>query len=165
MKIAVCPGSFNPVTCGHLDIFERAAEIFDEVIILLVYNSAKVYDVSAETRIELLKEATSHLKNVQVTAHSGLLIDFALEKNNAVLVKGVRSLMDFEAEMTMAYVNKMSSHCKIETMLLPTSAELSYISSSIVREFASYGGDISNYVPKNVMEKIAKIYYKGERKI
>ena len=162
MKHAICAGSFNPVTLGHLDIFERAAAIFDEVVVLLVYNSAKHYDVSVEARLDLLKKATAHIKNVTVECHVGLLINYVPKHKTAVLVKGVRSEADLTSEMAMAFANSAASGGLVDTVLIPTRPEFTYVSSTIVREFASYGGDISKFVPNSVKDDISKIYYKGD---
>ncbi len=163
MKLAICAGSFNPVTLGHLDIFERAADVFDEVVALLVYNSAKQFDVPIETRLMLLKKATAHIPNIRAEAHTGLLINYALAHGDAVIVKGLRSEADFGSEMTMAYANLAASGHRVGTMFMPTKPRLTYVSSTIVREFAAYGGDLSEFVPESVREDISKIYYKGER--
>jgi len=162
MKLAVCAGSFNPVTLGHVDLFERAAEMFGEVVVLLVYNSAKQFDVPAETRVELLKKATAHIPNVRVEAHTGLLINYVLAHQNAIIVKGLRSEADFAGEMGMAHVNCAASGGLVSTIFIPTRPELTFVSSTIAREFAAYGGDLSKLVPECVREDVAKLYYKGE---
>ncbi|HWP80312.1 MAG TPA: pantetheine-phosphate adenylyltransferase [Candidatus Acidoferrum sp.] len=162
MKLAVCAGSFNPVTLGHLDLFERTAEVFDEVVVLLVYNSAKQFDVPVEERLALLKKATAHIPNIRVEAHAGLLINYALAHGNAVIVKGLRNEADFAGEMTMAHANHAGSGGLVGTLFMPTRPELTYVSSTIAREFAGYGGDLSKLVPECVREDVAKLYYKGE---
>jgi pantetheine-phosphate adenylyltransferase len=136
--------------------------MFGEVVVLLVYNSAKQYDVPSQTRIELLKKATAHIPNVRVEAHTGLLINYALAHENAVIVKGLRTEADFASEMAMAHVNCAASEGLVNTVFIPTRPELTFVSSTIAREFAAYGGDISKLVPVCVRDDIAKLYYKGE---
>ena len=153
MKIAIYPGSFDPVTLGHLDIIMRASRLVDQLIIGILVNGAKSPMFSMEERIELLRRVTANMPNVIVEKHDGLLVDFARQKNASVLVRGLRAVTDFEYELQIAQTNhKLNSF--VDTVFLTTSVEYSYVSSSIVREIASYGGDISQFVPKCIVEDI-----------
>lgn len=154
MKVAVYPGSFDPVTLGHLDIIERSCEIFDQVIVTVMYNKSKSPMFTVEERVQLIKDATKHLKNVVVDCHEGLLIDYLKSKEVFIIVKGLRAISDFEAEFQMASVNQKLCH-KIETVFIMTRTEYMYLSSSIVKEVASFNGDISNFVTENVQLAIA----------
>ena len=152
---AVYPGSFDPVTYGHLDIIERAAAIFDELTVSVLNNKAKTALFSVEERVKILKEATKHLPNVKVDCFSGLLIDYAKQNDIHVSVRGLRAVTDFEYELQIAQTNhKLNSD--VDTVFLTTSVEYSYVSSSIVREIASYGGDISQFVPECIVDEIYK---------
>lgn len=153
MKIAVYPGSFDPVTKGHLDIIERASKIFDKVIVAVMYNQSKKPLFSPDERVELLRLTTGYLENVEVDKHTGLLIDYLKEKNIRVLVKGLRAISDFEAEFQMASVNQRLCS-EIETVFIMTRTEYMYLSSSIVKEVASLKGDISAFVTEDVKKAI-----------
>ncbi|GAU78756.1 pantetheine-phosphate adenylyltransferase [Fusibacter sp. 3D3] len=155
MKIAVYPGSFDPVTKGHLDIIERASKLFDHVIVTVMFNQSKAPMFSPDERIALLEKTTSHLSNVSVDKHMGLLIDYLKLKEARILVKGLRAISDFEAEFQMASVNQKL--CKeIETVFIMTRTDYMYLSSSIVKEVASFGGDISDFVTEEVKNAIFK---------
>ena len=156
MKKAVYPGSFDPVTYGHLDIIRRAADIFDELIVSVLNNKAKTPLFSVEERVKILKEATKDLPNVQIDSFSGLLIDYAREKDLQVAVRGLRAITDFEYELQIAQTNRKFSHDELDTVFLTTSLEYAYLSSSTVKEIASFGGDISQCVPDFVAEMIYK---------
>lgn len=153
MKIAVCPGSFDPVTLGHMDIITRASKLFDKVIVLVSVNSSKKYSFTAEERVGMIEEVTKELENVTVESDSGLLADYLKEKNATAIVKGLRAVTDFEYEFQMALTNKKLNP-EAETVFLVTRSENMYLSSSIVKEIASYGGDISDFVPEPILEKI-----------
>ena len=154
---AIYPGSFDPVTYGHLDIIERASKAVDELIIGVLVNSAKNPLFSREERVELLTETTKHLKNVTVKTFDGLTINFARENGANLLVRGLRAVTDFESEMQIAQTNR-SVDPEIDTIFFATSLEYSYLSSTIVREIAHYGSDVSGMVPP-VVEKALKEKY------
>ncbi len=158
MKKAVYPGSFDPVTYGHLDIIRRAADIFDELIVSVLNNKAKTPLFSVEERVKILKEATKDLPNVQIDSFSGLLIDYARENDLQVAVRGLRAITDFEYELQIAQTNRKFSQDELDTVFLTTSLEYAYLSSSTVKEIASFGGDISQCVPDFVAEMIYKKY-------
>ncbi|MBQ7756216.1 MAG: pantetheine-phosphate adenylyltransferase [Oscillospiraceae bacterium] len=155
MRIAVCPGSFDPVTLGHMDIINRASTLFDKVIVLVSVNSSKKYAFTAEERVELLKKVTGNLENVVVESDSGLLADYLKKKNATAIVKGLRAVTDFEYEFQMALTNK-KLYPEAETVFLITKSENMYLSSSIVKEIASYGGDIKDFVPEPILDTIKK---------
>lgn len=148
MKRAVCPGSFDPITFGHLDIIERASKQFDEVIVAVFANRKKEGLFSVEERLELIAANVSQYGNVKVDSGSGLLVDYCKAKDVDVIVKGLRAVTDFDYELQMAQVHNQASG--VETMFMATSPTHSFLSSSIVKELAHYGGDISSMVPANV---------------
>lgn len=156
MTTAVYPGSFDPITNGHLDIIKRAAKIFDKVTVAVLLNTSKQPLFSLEERVELLKETVKDIENVDVRCFSGLLIDFVEENNIDVIVKGLRAMSDFEVEFQMAAMNRKISN-DIETMFLMTGSEYFYLSSSMVKEVFRFGGSISELVPvcveKRMIEK------------
>ena len=155
MKKAIYPGSFDPVTLGHLDIIRRSASLVDHLIVGVLNNSTKTPLFSLEERVNMLKEVTKDLPNVEVTSFAGLLIDFADACNAKIIVRGLRAVTDFEYELQMAQTNhKMEP--EVETVFLTTSLEYSYLSSTTVKEVAAFGGDISQFVPPIVMENIEK---------
>ena len=158
MKAAIYPGSFDPVTYGHLDVIRRAADIFDELTISVLNNVKKTPLFSVEERVKILKEATKDLKNVKVDSFSGLLVDYARERNIHVVVRGLRAITDFEYELQNAQTNRLLSGEKLDTMFLTTSLEYAYLSSTTVKEIASFGGDISACVPEFVADLIYKKY-------
>ena len=159
MKISVYPGSFDPVTFGHLDIIRRASEIFDVLIVSVLDNKAKTPLFSVEERVKILREATKDISNVEVDSFSGLLINYAAEKNLHIAVRGLRAITDFEYELQIAQTNRKLSEGKLDTMFLTTSLEYAYLSSSSVKEIASFGGDISKAVPDYVAEQIFEKYH------
>lgn len=159
MKRAVYPGSFDPVTYGHLDIIRRAAEIFDVLIVSVLNNQNKIPLFSVEERVNILKEATRDIPNVEVDSFSGLLINYAAEKNLHIAVRGLRAITDFEYELQIAQTNRKLSNGKLDTMFLNTSLEYAYLSSSSVKEIASFGGDISQCVPDFVADLIYEKYH------
>lgn len=168
MRRAVYPGSFDPMTYGHLDVIKRASQIFDVLIVSVLNNKGKTPLFSAEERVKILEEATKDLPNVQVDCFSGLLIDYAREKNLHVAVRGLRAITDFEYELQLAQTNSKLSNGRLDTMFLATGLEYAYLSSSSVKEIASFGGDISQCVPDFVADMIYERYgvkrntYKGE---
>ena len=153
MKIAICPGSFDPVTLGHLDIINRASRLFDKVIVAVLCNTAKNPSFTVEERIAFLKEVTADYPNVEIDSFSGLLVDYAKEKGAVAVVKGLRAVSDFEYEFQMSMINK-KLYSDVETVYLNTSQDYMYLSSSVVKQIASFGGDISNFVPQRIHTKI-----------
>lgn len=153
MSIAVYPGSFDPVTYGHLDIIKRSMRVFDKLIIGILVNSEKNPLFSTEERVDFLLEATKDMDNVEVKSFSGLLVDFARENHADITVRGLRAVTDFEYELQIAQINnKLDSN--LDTMFFTTSTEYAYLSSTIVREIASYHGDVSELVPPYVEHKL-----------
>jgi pantetheine-phosphate adenylyltransferase len=154
VAIALCPGSFDPVTLGHLDIIERSARHFDQVIIAVIRNPQKSQSLfSLEERQEMLKEALPHVGNVRLEFFKGLLVEFAKEHGADAIVKGLRAVSDFDYELQMAQMNQRLS--SIDTFFISTSPQHSFLSSSLVKEVAKYGGDVSSMVPPSVMRRLA----------
>jgi pantetheine-phosphate adenylyltransferase len=151
---ALCPGTFDPVTNGHLDIIERAAQRFDALVVGVLDNPAKQPLFSADERVGLLKEATQDLGNVEVEAFSGLLVEYATRRDIAVIVKGLRAVTDFEFEIQMAQMNHRLAG--VETLFMTTSPQWSFLSSSLIKEVARLGGDVSGLVPSTVVERLAE---------
>lgn len=165
MRIAVCPGSFDPVTKGHLDIIERASTLFDKVIVLVSFNPSKKTTAAftIEERMELILRVTKHLDNVLVDCHSGLLADYLKRTGACAIVKGLRAVTDFEYEFQMALANK-KLYPDAETVFLTTSTENMYLSSSVVKEIASLGGDITSFVPLEILDDINnRLFINGEK--
>ncbi|MFS0861368.1 pantetheine-phosphate adenylyltransferase [Fredinandcohnia sp. 179-A 10B2 NHS] len=154
-RIAVCPGSFDPVTNGHLDIIKRGAKVFDIIYVCVLNNSSKNPLFSVEERIELLKEVTKDLENIKVESFQGLLMDYASEKNANAILRGLRAVSDFEYEMQITSMNRILNE-EIETFFMMTNNQYSFLSSSIVKEAAKYHGKISELVPKPVEEALIK---------
>jgi pantetheine-phosphate adenylyltransferase len=152
-RLAIYPGSFDPPTLGHLDVIERAANLFDEIIVAVGVNSGKMPLLSADDRVEALRKCTTHLPNVSVDRFEGLLVDYVLSTGARSIVRGLRATADFEYEFQMAMVNRRLAS-EIDTVFLMTKWEHSYLSSSIVREVATLGGDYSGLVPPAVTEVI-----------
>ena len=153
MKTAVYPGSFDPVTMGHLDIVERTSQIFDKVIIGVLNNRAKSPLFSVEERVNMLKEVTADLPNVEVQSFAGLLIDFVRKNEAQIIVRGLRAITDFEYELQMAQTNRVMAP-EVDTLFLTTNLRYSYLGSSIVKEIAAGGGDISAFVHPYVAERM-----------
>ncbi len=159
MKKAIYPGSFDPVTYGHIDIIKRASRIFDDLIVAVLNNRAKQPLFSLDERVNILKEVLKDIPNVRVLSYEGLLVDFAIENDASVIVRGLRAVTDFDYELQLAQTNNVLND-GIDTVFLTTALEYAYLSSSTVREVASYGGDIDKFVPplvkKLTYEKFAK---------
>jgi pantetheine-phosphate adenylyltransferase len=151
--IAICPGSFDPVTKGHLDIIHRAANLFHKVIVVVATNSSKNCSFSPEERVELIKKCIPDLENVEVVHFGGLLADYAARVGATAIIKGLRAMSDFEYEFQMALTNK-KLNSNVETLFLTTAAENMYLSSSMVKQIASMGGDISDFVPEVIKQDI-----------
>jgi len=156
-KLAICPGSFDPVTYGHLDIIERGARIFDHVIVVVFNNQSKSPLFSAEERMRLLKEATKHLDNVSVDSSDELLIDYAVQNNAQIILRGLRAVSDFEYEMQITSMNRKLNE-QIETFYVMTNNQYSFLSSSIVKEVAKYHANVSDLVPPAVEKALHKKY-------
>lgn len=159
---AVIPGSFDPITNGHLDIIKRASKIFDEVIVAVLVNSSKHPTFTTDERIELINKVIKDLPNVKTDTFSGLLADYAKENNIKVIVKGLRAMSDFEYEFQMSLTNKKLNK-DIETMFLNTNQKYMYLSSSIVREIGRYNGDISEFVPEAIHDEIKERLIKNTK--
>ncbi len=153
MRRAIYPGSFDPATYGHIDMIERSAKLVDELVVAVLINSAKSPLFSVEERVSMLEEITGHLPNVKVQSFDGLLIDFAREAEASIIIRGLRAVTDFEYELQIAQTNRIVNS-QIDTVFLTTSLEYAYLSSTIVKEVASYGGDISHFVPKQLIGRI-----------
>ena len=158
-RIAICPGSFDPVTMGHLDIIRRASVLFDKVIVLVVVNPVKNTSFTPEERVELIRKSVEGIPNVEVDLYMGLLVDYVRSKGAVAIVKGLRAMSDFEYEFQMALTNRKLNP-EAETVFLTTTAEHMYLSSSLVKQVAGFGGDITGFVPgciiPDIMEKIRK---------
>ena len=157
MKRAIYPGSFDPVTNVHVDIILRSSKIVDRLIVGVLNNSAKKSLFSVEERVSMLKELTKDLPNVEVTSFDGLLVDYMREIDASIIVRGLRAVTDFEYELQIAQTNHIEN-TDIETIFLTTNLQYSYLSSTIVKEFASYGGDISKFVPEQFVDRIYEKY-------
>jgi pantetheine-phosphate adenylyltransferase len=150
---AIYPGSFDPVTNGHLDIIDRASKVFGHLIVAVLENPRKDVMFSMVERVQMLENTTGCYDNVEVVCHQGLLVDFAQKQGVRIIIKGLRAISDFENEFQMALVNR-KLNCNVETMFMVTNNMYSYVSSSIVKEVASYGGDIKDLVPSQVYAMI-----------
>lgn len=157
MRIAVCPGSFDPVTNGHVDIFERASTMFDELIVAVFHNPNKKPLFNMQERVLLLKESTKHIPNIRVDCFSGLLNVYVKQQHSSIIVRGLRALSDFEYEFQRALLIKKVDH-EIETVFMMTSSEYSFLSSSGIKELAQFGGCIKGLVPECVENEIKKRY-------
>lgn len=153
MLKAIYPGSFDPVTLGHLDIIKRSAGLVDELIVGVLNNNAKSPLFSVEERVRMLEEVTKDMENVTVMPFAGLLVDFAKQTGARAVVRGLRAITDFEYELQMSQMNHKLDE-NVETIFLTTSLEYSYLSSSTVKEVAAFGGDVTQFVPESVVEKI-----------
>jgi pantetheine-phosphate adenylyltransferase len=155
--IAIYPGSFDPITLGHLDIIERGGQLFERVIVAVLCNASKQPMFSVEKRLEQIRHCTQHLPNVEVDSFLGLTVEYAKLRNAKVLLRGLRVLSDFEKELQMAHTNKTLLD-EIETVFLATAKEYSFLSSSIVKEIAKFGGSVAHLVPENVARDIHQYY-------
>lgn len=162
MKRAIYPGSFDPVTLGHMDIISRAAKVVDELIVAVLINSAKKPLFSVEERVSMLEEITRDIPNVKVKSFDGLLVEYAENEKADFIVRGLRAVTDFEYELQIAQSNHIVNP-RVDTLFLTTSLEYAYLSSTIVKEIASYGGDISRFVPEQLMERIYTKYNNGKQ--
>ncbi|WP_406231603.1 pantetheine-phosphate adenylyltransferase [Nocardia sp. NBC_01009] len=152
MAGALCPGSFDPVTNGHIDVFNRASAQFDEVVVTVMINKSKKGMFSVEERMEMLREATAHLPNIRVESWYGLLVDFAREQGISAIVKGLRDAGDFGYELQMAQMNKKLSG--VDTFFIATNPSFSFLSSSLVKEVAAFGGDVTDMLPPSVHKRL-----------
>jgi len=157
VKKAIYPGSFDPVTLGHLDIIRRSSSLVDHLIVGVLNNSTKTPLFSVEERVNMLREVTKDLPNVEVLSFSGLLVDFAAEHNVSVIIRGLRAVTDFEYELAMSQTNRVAAP-GIDTGFLTTSLKYAYLSSSIVKEMAMYGGDIKKFVPEEIIDRVYEKY-------
>ena len=160
MSLCVYPGSFDPVTNGHLDLIQRAASLFDEVIVAILHNPAKTGKFTIDVRLDLLRRACAHLPNVRFDSFDGLLVDYMRRQNARIVLRGLRSVSDFENEFQMAQLNHQLAP-EVETLFLTTAPEHACISSSAVREIGSFGGDISPFVPACIAEDVTRILAPG----
>lgn len=154
-RVAVCPGSFDPITYGHLDIITRAAKVFDELYVVVLNNSSKQPLFSVEERMDLINQVTKRIPNVKVDSFQGLLVDYADGVHAQAIIRGLRAVSDFEYEMQITSMNRVLDD-KIETFFIMTNNQYSFLSSSIVKEVAKYGGKISELVPDEVEEALLK---------
>ena len=160
MRIACCPGTYDPVTNGHLDIVARATACFDRVIVAVLVNPSKQPLFALEERLAMLKEATARLPGVEVASFSGLLVDFARDRQVTAIVKGLRAISDFDYELQMAQMNyRLAS---VETLFMTTNPSYSYLSSSLVKEVAKHGGDVTGLVPDLVVARLRELTTQGE---
>ena len=153
MKIAICPGSFDPVTKGHVDILERSSKLFDKVIAVVLVNPTKTPTFTTEERVELIKRVTGHIPNLEVDSYTGLVADYAKMKNAHTLIKGLRAVTDFEYEFQQALTNKILNP-ELETMFMTTNQKYMYLSSTIVRQIAAFDGDITEFVLPEIKDDI-----------
>ena len=162
MKKVVCPGSFDPITFGHLDIIERASSLFDEVIVAVLVNKTKKSLFTVEERMQMITEVTANYKNVKVASWSGLLVDYCEANGIQAIVKGLRAVTDFDYELQMSQMNLQLKG--VETLFMSTAPAHSFLSSSLVKEIAAYDGDISGYVPAPLVERVKKALAANESK-
>ncbi|RFU63389.1 pantetheine-phosphate adenylyltransferase [Peribacillus glennii] len=156
-RIAVCPGSFDPITFGHLDIIQRGAKVFDQVYVTVLNNTSKNSLFTVDERLELIRETTAHIPNVKVDSFQGLLADYATKVNADAIIRGLRAVSDFEYEMQITSMNRLLNE-RVETFFIMTRNQYSFLSSSIVKEVAKYGGDISELVPERVRAALLTKY-------
>ena len=162
MLRAIYPGSFDPVTYGHIDIMKRSSKLVDELVVGVLNNKAKIPLFSVEERVKMLKEVTKDLNNIRIVPFDGLLVDFATRMDAGLVIRGLRAITDFEYELQMSQTNQKLEP-NVETMFLTTSIEYSYLSSTTVREIAAFGGDLTQFVPKVVAQELEKkMNTKGE---
>jgi pantetheine-phosphate adenylyltransferase len=152
VRRAVCPGSFDPVTNGHVDVISRAAALYDELVVAVLVNPGKAGLFGVEERMELLRDAVADLPNVRVDSFTGLLVDYCRDQGIPVVVKGLRAVGDFEYELQMAQMNRELAG--VETLFVPTAPQVGHLSSSLVKQIATFGGDVSKLVPKAVLDRL-----------
>jgi len=152
VRRVVCPGSFDPVTNGHIDIISRAAQLYDEVVVAVAQNPSKTTLFTAAERVELIREATKRYDNVRVDRFEGLTVDFCRDNDISAIIKGLRAVSDFDYEMQMAQMNY--NQAGVETLFMTTNPLYAFLSSSLVKDFAKFGGDVSGLVPANVLERL-----------
>jgi pantetheine-phosphate adenylyltransferase len=163
VRRAVCPGSFDPVTNGHLDIVSRASKLFDEVVVAVLINKSKQGLFTVDERMDMLREVCAEFPNVKIDAFHGLLVNFCRERDIVAIVKGLRAVSDFDYELQMAQMN--SSLAPVETVFVPTSPTYSFLASSLVKEVAAYGGDVSGLVPEQVLPRLTeRLKERGEQR-
>ncbi|MBE6894012.1 MAG: pantetheine-phosphate adenylyltransferase [Ruminococcaceae bacterium] len=155
MKIAICPGSFDPITKGHVDIIERTSKLFDKVYAVVMVNPSKTPTFTTEERVDMIKKCTAHLDNVEAESFEGLIAEYAKQKKASTLVKGLRAVTDFEYEFQQALTNKKLNP-NLETLFMVTNQEYMYLSSTIVRQIAEFGGDIEQFVPHEIKDELIK---------
>lgn len=155
MKIAICPGSFDPITQGHIDILERSSKLFDKVYAVVMVNPSKKPTFTTEERVEMIKRVTTHIQNLEVESYGGLIADYAKDKKAHTLIKGLRAVTDFEYEFQQALTNKKLNP-ELETLFMVTNQEYMYLSSTIVRQIAEFGGDITEFVPPQIKDDLVK---------
>lgn len=160
IRRAVCPGSFDPVTNGHLDVFARAAKQFDEVTVAVFINSSKTNLFTVDERKELLRDVTAHIPNIKIDSFTGLVVDFCKRQEIPVIVRGLRAVTDFEYELQLSQANYELAN--VETMFVSTNPAVGYVSSSLVKEIARYGGDVSSMVPAPVVKALAARVREGQ---
>ncbi|MGX2959143.1 pantetheine-phosphate adenylyltransferase [Peribacillus sp. JNUCC 23] len=154
-KISICPGSFDPITLGHLDIIQRAARVFEEVNVVVLNNSSKASLFTVDERLGLIREVTKHIPNVKVDYFQGLTVDYAKSVHASAIIRGLRAVSDFEYEMQITSMNRVLDE-QIETFFIMTNNQYSFLSSSIVKEVAKYGGDIAELVPEVVAQALCE---------
>jgi pantetheine-phosphate adenylyltransferase len=159
VRRAVCPGSFDPVTNGHVDVINRAARLYDELVVAVLVNPGKAGLFGVDERMELLRDAVAELPNVRVDSFEGLLVDYCRSHEIPVIVKGLRAVSDFEYELQMAQMNRELAG--IETLFVPTAPQVGHLSSSLIKQIATFGGDVSRLVPKAVHDQLMQIRSQG----
>lgn len=160
MTTAICPGSFDPITLGHLNIIRRASYIFDRVVVCVMVNSSKTPMFTLEERMELIRRVVKRLKNVEVDTSDILLVEYAKRYEGPVIVKGLRAVSDFESEFQMALINNKMNR-KLDTLFLPSSEKYTYLSSTVVKEMAKYGSDLRELVPREILQDVIERANKG----
>ena len=159
MRRAVCPGSFDPVTNGHVDVISRAARLYDELVVAVLVNPGKAGLLTVDERMDLIRDAVSELPNVRVDSFQGLLVDYCRAQGIPVIVKGLRAVSDFEYELQMAQMNRELAG--VETLFVPTAPQVGHLSSSLIKQIATFGGDVSKLVPKAVHDRLLQLRTHG----